>query len=123
LVSRLRGKPFSIENRSIFLTKAEMCQEKSVRHAAEGIANTFSCDGLTRRGEHCGFCTSCLLRRLALEGAHLSSFDHGNYLNDCLSADWHPNCPQVKGMAVMTWQASRLRPFVFDGTDWESLGN
>ena len=35
-----------------------MCQEKSVRDAAEGIASTFSCDGLTRKGEHCGFCYS-----------------------------------------------------------------
>jgi 7-cyano-7-deazaguanine synthase in queuosine biosynthesis len=121
LVSRLRGKPFLIENRSIFLTKAEMCQEKSVRHAAEGIANTFSCDGLTRKGEHCGFCTSCLLRRLALEGAHLSSFDHGNYLNDCLSADWHPNRRQLRGLASMTWQASRLRPYVSEGAEWKRL--
>ena len=97
-----------------------MCQEKSVRRVAEGIADTFSCDGLTRKGEHCG-CTSCLLRRLALEGAQLSSFDHGNYVNDCLSSDWHPNRRHLRGLASMTWQASRLRPCLSQGAEWKRL--
>jgi hypothetical protein len=47
------------------------------------------------------------------------SFDHGNYLNDCFSADWHPNRRQLRGLASMTWQASRLRPCVSEGAEWK----
>jgi len=121
LVSILAAKRFAIANRSMFVTKAEMCEQKSVHHVAEGIATTFSCDGLTHKGEHCGFCTSCLLRRLALEGSHLSKYDHGNYINDCLSTDWHPNRRQLRGLGSMTWQASRLRPCVSQGAEWKRL--
>jgi 7-cyano-7-deazaguanine synthase in queuosine biosynthesis len=120
LVSNLAGKRFAIKNRSMFVTKAEMCEQKSVRHVAQGIAATFSCDGLTHKGEHCGFCTSCLLRRLALAGSHLTKYDHGNYINDCLSADWHPSRRQIRGLSSMTWQASRLRSCISTG-EWKRL--
>jgi 7-cyano-7-deazaguanine synthase in queuosine biosynthesis len=121
LVSQVVGRPFAIENRSMFVTKVEMCRHPAVARAAAGIAHTFSCDGLRHSGEHCGFCTSCLLRRHALEQANLAEFDHRLYLNDCVSPEWHPKRRQIRGLLAMTWQASRLRRCLSSTAEWRNV--
>ena len=121
LVSQLTGRLFKIENRSMFLTKVEMCRHPAIALAASGIAETFSCDGFRHSGEHCGFCTSCLLRRHALEQADLSAFDHQRYLNNCASPDWRPNRRQIRGLLAMTWQASRLRQCLLSPDQWRNI--
>lgn len=121
LISRISQRRFSIKNCSFFATKAEMCRHSAVSTAREGIESTFSCDRITHTGEHCGYCTSCFLRRLALYASSLSSFDHKKYLIDCLSADWHPKRHHLRGLSAMTWQATRLKFALAEPVPWVSL--
>lgn len=121
LVSFLAGRPFRVENRSLFLTKAELCGHPAFRAVASLIPASYSCDGVTRKGEHCGFCTSCLLRRLAITSAGLSRYDRTRYLNDCCSLNWNPKRRQLRGLCAMTWQASRLKRSLTGVSRWERM--
>lgn len=121
LFSQLTGQTFAIENRSLFKTKADMCRHSAVTTAADAICDTFSCDGLTHTGAHCGFCTSCLLRRESLEAAGLARSDHHLYLNDCTSSAWHPKRRQLRGLLSMTWQAGRLQRCLGSQDSWREL--
>ncbi|HEY2495893.1 MAG TPA: 7-cyano-7-deazaguanine synthase [Candidatus Angelobacter sp.] len=121
LISFITGQPFAIRNDSIFMSKAEMCKTAATQVVAGVIKDTFSCDGLTRTGYHCGYCTSCLLRRLALESAGLQTLDHGKYLNDLTDRAFHPKLHQLWGLRAMAWQAARLRSCLKGLNSWSSL--
>ncbi len=110
-VQAITGQPFSIENPSVFQTKAEMCQHQGVQHLASVIAETFSCDGFPvqrSRAPQCGVCTSCVLRRQALFGAGLAHADAAGYSCDLYDADQTINPRRLRGLAAMDWQAVRL---------------
>lgn len=106
LVSLLCQEKFTIHNRCIFLTKAEMCRHGAVLLAAEGIGSTFSCDGFPVRRSRlaqCGFCTSCILRRQALETAGLSLYDANDYGCD-LTVDGPVLGHHLRGLRAMNLQ-------------------
>lgn len=121
LISFITGRPFSVRNDSILLSKAEMCKTPATQAVAEVIKETFSCDGLTRSGFHCGYCTSCLLRRLALENANLQAFDHQKYLTDLTDRNIRPKHYQLRGLRAMSWQAARLRNCLKEANSWNAL--
>ncbi len=61
---------FSIVNPFIFLTKAEMCS--SLHEEPIPVFETISCDRLHREKYiQCGYCSSCILRRLSLVSANI----------------------------------------------------
>jgi 7-cyano-7-deazaguanine synthase in queuosine biosynthesis len=121
LVSKLTGTSFSIENRSLLLTKGQMCSHPSLGRVADFISDTFSCDGWTHAGAHCGYCTSCLLRRQGLEFAGLTARDTDQYLNDCTSGEWKPIRGRLRGLSAMTWQATRLERCLNSACPWREL--
>ena len=68
LVSLILDESFSFRNPYLFYTKAQMCHGIVGSEAASLLSATVSCDSRRRqRGftAQCGFCSSCLLRRLA----------------------------------------------------------
>jgi 7-cyano-7-deazaguanine synthase in queuosine biosynthesis len=120
----LTGQEFSIENPFLFFTKAEMCRHMAVQGSGESVRLTFSCDGFPVRAKNrgqCGSCTSCLLRRQALELAGLSSYDQSGYLNDLSSATFVGTERQLHDLRAMNWQAHRIRAAISRANPWEAL--
>jgi 7-cyano-7-deazaguanine synthase in queuosine biosynthesis len=116
------GQQFSIENRCVFQTKAEMCQHPGVEGLASTIAETFSCDGFpVQRSQRpqCGVCTSCILRRMSLYGAGLRSVDTTGYGCDLYDTNQRINPQRIRGLAAMDWQVARLADGLHFG--WEGL--
>lgn len=69
-VSKLLDVEFKYHNPYLFSTKAQMCD--AVRDNAQLAFKTLSCDGQYRQANQpsqCGYCSSCLLRRVALINA------------------------------------------------------
>ncbi|MBL8190840.1 MAG: 7-cyano-7-deazaguanine synthase [Acidobacteria bacterium] len=122
-VTALTGIPFRIENPFLFQTKAEMCRHSKVKRLSEQIKLTFSCDGFPIRKKNqpqCGVCTSCLLRRLSLEGAGLSNHDSG-YLHDLSSEQVFIGRKQLDLLWVMDWQAQRLGAALSSSEPWQAF--
>jgi hypothetical protein len=66
-LSKVTGRPFKYHNPYLFTTKAQMCS--SVIDHRELAYSTITCDGRYRQRDmpiQCGYCSSCLLRRIAL---------------------------------------------------------
>ena len=123
LLTLLSGAPFRIQNQAIFQTKAQMCSHPAVALAAAGICGTFSCDGFPvrrRRFAQCGFCTSCLLRRQALEFAGLSNYDATDYGQD-LTKDGLFLQHHRTGLNAMNVQAIRIEECLSSSDPWTSF--
>jgi 7-cyano-7-deazaguanine synthase in queuosine biosynthesis len=128
LVSRfietLTGKQFRIENSCVFQTKAEMCSHPVVQTMASLIPTTFSCDGFpVQRSQlpQCGLCTSCILRRLALENSGLHDIDADGYACDLYDANQEMRLRRLRGLAAMDWQVERLREALAGDARWKPL--
>ena len=123
-IGTLTGEAFSIRNPFLFATKGEMCSDDTVRELAEFIPLTFSCDGFPVRAKNraqCGCCTSCLLRRLALESAGLARYDSTGYLNDVLSSRYVGTDKQLDALRAMNWQAQRFGLALAQTDPWQAL--
>ncbi|HYW38271.1 MAG TPA: 7-cyano-7-deazaguanine synthase [Terriglobales bacterium] len=120
----LIGQEFSIVNPFLFFTKAEMCRHVAVQEVGELLALTFSCDGFPVRAKNrgqCGSCTSCLLRRQAIELASLARYDQNGYLNDLCSPTFAGSDNQLHALRAMNWQAHRIGEAVSRVKPWEAL--
>ncbi len=123
LLTLLSGAPFRIHNEAVFQTKAQMCSHPAVALAAAGICGTFSCDGFPVRRKQfaqCGFCTSCLLRRQALEFAGLSAHDARDYGQD-LTRDGLFLQHHRTGLNAMNMQSVRIEQCLRSSDPWTSL--
>ena len=124
-IQKLAKQSFQIENLYLFETKGEMCRHKSVKNLSEAISKTFSCDGFpvhTAGKSQCGVCTSCLLRRLSIETAKLTSSDNGeNYLTDLSSPTSVPSFAQLNDIRVMEWQYLTIRDCLSSKYAWQKL--
>ncbi len=124
LLGLVGNKRFSILNRSIYKTKAQMLQHPGMTRVANGIPLTFSCDAFpvrTKGHAQCGFCTSCLLRRHSLETAGLAAFDSGGYLQDWKSGSFKPTRHHLIGLRAMDWQVLRLNKCFAQHDPWRAL--
>lgn len=124
LMALVSGKLFSIINPCIYLTKAEMLANPSIREIQEALALTFSCDGFPVRAvgrSQCGFCTSCLLRRFSLEIAGLGAFDSKEYLRDWKSQSFPSTHQHLRGLRAMDWQTLRFRRCLGESDPWSAL--
>lgn len=120
----LTGQRFRILNPFLFVTKAEMCRNPAVQRLGAHVPLTFSCDGFPVRRKNksqCGSCTSCLLRRQALESAGLSKFDQDGYLNDLLSPSFVGSESQLHAVRAMDWQVHRIKRALAETNPWKSL--
>ena len=123
LLSLLSGQQFVIKNDCLHLTKAEMCRHPGVKRVSSEIARTFSCDGFPVRRHklaQCGFCTSCLLRRQALEAAALADADGNDY--GCDLRQEGPFQPRhLRGLRAMHYQSMRLLNALIAPNAWTAL--
>lgn len=73
-------KEFKIYNPFLFWTKSKMCESLIEDNQLELIYRSVSCDSPHRKqgGRQCGYCTSCLLRRLSIESCGIK--DRTEYL-------------------------------------------
>jgi 7-cyano-7-deazaguanine synthase in queuosine biosynthesis len=91
LLSSLFNKKFKIDNPFLFWTKSEMCQYLVNENNSRLIYESMSCDSPHRKpfGKQCGYCTSCLLRRMSIESCGIE--DKSEYLikrnQDSISED------------------------------------
>jgi 7-cyano-7-deazaguanine synthase in queuosine biosynthesis len=107
----LMQKPFRIENPCVFKTKGEMCGHPIVRSAPEAIRATFSCDGFPVRHAtmpQCGKCTSCILRRLALDTCGMHAVDQDGYVCDLFNLNQQIRSGRLRGLCAMNFQVERL---------------
>lgn len=123
-IRMLMGREFSIENPFLFATKSEMCRHEAVRRSGDLLPLTFSCDGFPVRAKNrgqCGFCTSCLLRRLSIQAAGLSEYDRKGYLNDLCAPGYVGSERNLHALRAMDWQAYRLHRALSKENPWEAL--
>lgn len=124
LISDAAEADFCIVNMCLGVTKGEMCT-RIPRAALEGIAATFSCDGfpVRRSGKpQCGVCTSCLLRRMALEAAGLAGYDSSDGYGIDLTCDTStPSEKQLNPLRAMEWQAELIRHAIGFRDPWTEL--
>jgi 7-cyano-7-deazaguanine synthase in queuosine biosynthesis len=117
LASALSGRPFRIEAPFLLITKAEALRAvPDLRDSV--IADTVSCDtGFASRtpdGDHCGSCTSCVLRRQALLAAARADAD--------AATRYRTLPPSVTGpLGAMIWQVERLRDALTERDPWQGL--
>ncbi len=71
---------FKVYNPFLFWTKSKMCESLIMDNQLELIYRSVSCDSPHRKqgGRQCGYCTSCLLRRLSIESCGIE--DQTEYL-------------------------------------------
>jgi 7-cyano-7-deazaguanine synthase in queuosine biosynthesis len=125
LVRLVSGHAFSIVNPFVFCTKAEACSHENVLRLRASIPDTFSCDGFPVRAKgrpQCGYCTACVLRRLALETAGLHDADRaGAYMRDICNGGVRLPLATRNGVFVMEWQARRLTVCMRAKNPWPAL--
>ena len=124
-ITNLLGISFKIHNPFLFQTKAEMCRYPMIKSFGRSIAQTFSCDGFPIRQKNkpqCGSCTSCLLRRYALQSAGLTTFDASDtYLRDLLSPGFAGNTNHLFGLQAMEWQVQVITSCLKSQNPWFDL--
>jgi 7-cyano-7-deazaguanine synthase in queuosine biosynthesis len=105
LVELLLGRPFAIVNPYLSVTKAEMVSALPSA-AREACAASESCDNAASgRGlleKRCGYCTSCLLRRVSFEAAARACWDERPYRADTADSPKRDRLPEVLWQAA-TW--------------------
>jgi len=73
LTSLLLDTEFHFENPFLFWTKAQMCEVFRKEGWSSLIFETVSCDSMHREvPSQCGYCSSCLLRRQAIEASDIT---------------------------------------------------
>jgi 7-cyano-7-deazaguanine synthase in queuosine biosynthesis len=125
-IRALTGQSVGIKNDFLFSTKAEMCAHEAVKGLGDHVHLTFSCDGFpvrTKNKAQCGSCTSCLLRRQALECAGLSRFDSDGYLRDLSSPGYAGTQRHLDSLRAMDWQARKIRLALAQPNPWDALVN
>lgn len=105
MVSLATQEAFVVQTPFLTLTKAQVI-DLLPANARAAVRSSESCDlAAAGRGSlqrRCGYCSSCLLRRMAFEASGRATWDHPRYL-----ADTHPN--QVRSQRPeMLWQAAAL---------------
>ena len=114
-----------IQNRFLFHTKAEMCGNLANAGLAEIARETVSCDSYPVRvsaKNHCGRCTSCILRRQALHCSGLTSHDPPvDYQYDLLSSGNSPDLKTAFGLEVMLSQVQEFRLHLSADDSWLGL--
>ena len=124
-VEALSGKPFTIENPFLFLTKAQALQQSGVGKFGRCLSETFSCDRFPdwREGRpQCGTCPSCILRRFSMEAADLARFDTGDaYARDVKSNSFTPNHSAANVLSHYEEQAITFDKALAKQNPWTEL--
>ena len=96
----------------------------AVQDLRDYLSLTFSCDGFPVRAKdkaQCGLCTSCLLRRQAIESAGLADSTVQGYLCDLAKAGFAFSDKQLHSLRAMDWQAQKIKVALAQANSWEAL--
>ena len=117
----------TIRNPFLFETKAKLCDSLGVSGLANIVGETVSCDGYPVRvkdASQCGLCTSCILRRLAIQCANLTEYDPSqNYLHDVLANAVSLKRDKLHGFEVMLGQVHDLERCLSSDAPWLALAS
>ena len=109
----------------MFETKAELCDSLEVSGMADIVRETVSCDSYplrVKRLAQCGICTSCILRRQAIQCAGLTEYDpSGDYLHDVLGNVASAGKDNLHGFQVMRGQVYDLERCLSSDAPWLAL--
>lgn len=124
LISLITEKSFEVNNLAQWLTKAQLCQALLESPLKNTIKRTVSCDGgFSRRVKwktHCGYCTSCLLRRQALCEAGLLTKD-ATYEFDIFQNRSIQEKKRLLPLRAMQSQVKRLDKYLRAENPWFEL--
>ena len=125
LITRVFGAPFAVALPYAFLTKGELCdalREAGLGHLAR---RSVSCDGYpqrSKRGDQCGVCPSCLLRRQSLHHARLVDDDPTSlYIHDVYNASAPDAYERRFSLRAMGGQVHHLRRALASERPWVAL--
>ena len=113
-VSIILDRPFAIDNSGLYPTKGNLLRVLNDNRLLPASKVAASCDQAIymRNGEACGFCTSCVLRRVAVVAAGLSSaLDDAaiKYKVDWLDPMWRWDPDKAIPFYAMREQVERVR--------------
>ncbi|MCY2951379.1 MAG: 7-cyano-7-deazaguanine synthase [Planctomycetota bacterium] len=102
LLSLVAARPFAVDNPFINCTKVEVIQKLATRRAADLIGMSCSCaHGLfqSKSQWHCGTCSQCIDRRIAIVAAGLEQHDpETDYVCDVFCGPRKPGYEQNMGV-------------------------
>jgi hypothetical protein len=124
-ISVLLGQEFFVRLPYLFTTKGEMCRGLNNSSFRDLAVQTVSCDSFPMRvsgAEHCGVCSSCLLRRQALwtSGFH-EDLQEGRYKYDVFSGESWLRAARLAPWWDMLSQVERLDLALGSPNPWASL--
>ncbi|MGH2531662.1 MAG: hypothetical protein ACRDJW_05090 [Thermomicrobiales bacterium] len=117
LASLMLEQSISIVNLGLLSTKGELVGRIKQERHVQAAGSTESCDQAIylRTGEACGKCTSCIMRRVALNSAGMEASVDGvavSYLTDWLDPESRWDGENAFQIVAMRVQVERLRPAV-----------
>ena len=115
-----------VRNPFLFHTKAEMCRSLLPAGFGDAVGETISCDSFPMRipdsPSHCGFCTSCVLRRQALYSAGLEPCGPtATYRYDVHTQRSELDKSQRYSVEAMRGQVHRLGQALASDDPWQPL--
>ncbi|MBI3977413.1 MAG: 7-cyano-7-deazaguanine synthase [Chloroflexi bacterium] len=124
LITLATGRQFEIRAPFLFATKAELCCSILELGLSDLATQTLSCDSVSLRvanHTHCGLCTSCLLRRQALDAVGLGDLDArcNIYLRDVMSTGLR--FEKLHNLRAMDYQAAQLDWALHQAQSWREL--
>ncbi len=121
----LLGEGFRFRLPFLFSTKGQMCRRLQRSPFAELALQTVSCDGFPcrlRGPEHCGTCTSCLLRRQALwSSGFTEDRQNGRYRHDVLHNPESNPYEKLAPLQDMLAQVEKLETALGSPDPWADL--
>ena len=93
LFSLVGAEPFTVENPFLWATKADVIQKITRESCGDMIRASTSCAHTWERSKeftHCGTCSQCIDRRLAVAAAHAEVFDPGDHYRTNIFVDPQP---------------------------------
>lgn len=125
LVISITGTPLQIRTPFLFSTKADSLKGTGPERLLDGIRYTFSCDrfpNYRERRRQCGVCSSCVLRRLALEAAELAEVESTDeYTHDITSERFVPRPSSAFVLDKFDTQAHRISSCLRSQNPWLRL--
>ncbi len=121
LFAELFEQPIQVSNPNLYRTKGEMCQDVQQHGAANLLSETVSCDSYPmrhadgRKAQHCGHCSSCLLRRASATAAGIIEA-RDTYLDLLTPEQAKSVTRKTEPLALMNCQVKSLETALKAGT-------
>lgn len=122
-VTALFSQRVIIENPYVFATKSQMLVGRSMRGFGPLLEQSFSCDrypNYHHKAQQCGYCPSCLIRRLSLHCAGRAD-GSSNYSFDVLTPSRALRDSEQLPLTKLSIQAKTLEACLQSANPWSAL--